>query len=267
MPGDELAGRIVLITGASRGLGRGMAVEAARRGARVYVTARQPHSSDQAVAEAARAGGTVTAVRCDLTSPADLVGLVDAVLQDAGRIDALVNNAAHLQFEGIDVLAPEAWDATIAVNLTAPWRLAQLVLPGMRARDSGHVINISSAAAVHPAGPPFAPRAVKSVPYGVVKAGLDRMTTGLAQELRDCGVAVCALSPTTSIPTDGALAACGGDMSMFDSEPSWTMSVACALMLGSEPARYAGRRVMSLEVLAEHGVTPPAIVRAAPTSS
>jgi citronellol/citronellal dehydrogenase len=141
------------------------------------------------------------------------------------------------------------------VQVRAPFELAQLVLPGMRARSWGVIVNISSKGAIHPAGPPFAPGPGTTV-YGMVKAALERFTTGLAAEVHADNVRVNALSPTSIVPTPGAV-----HHNLLTperqrlAEPADVMASA-ALALVTDPPALTGRIAYSQQLLWELGLGP-----------
>jgi len=204
--------KVVLVTGASRGIGEAIAKRFAASGAAVAISARTKEEGDHplagSLASTAAAirqqGGTVLAVVADLARAADRRRLVDTVQSELGAIDVLVNNAAVTYFEPVADFPEKHYDLMFAVQVRAPFELTQLVLPGMRARHSGWILNISSRAAVHPQGPPYTSRLGSTV-YGMCKAALERFTTGLAAEVYGDGVAVNVLSPSGLVPTPGVV--------------------------------------------------------------
>lgn len=184
------AGRVWIITGASRGLGLALAKELARRGDALVICARGEEGLNRAARELRALGGSVHAVAGDVADP-DLAGrLVDAALGRFHRIDALVNNASLL---GPSPLPPlkdyplDALEQVFAANVLAPLRLAQRVLPEMIAGGRGLIVNISSDAAV--GGYPGWGG------YGASKAALDLITHTLANELAGTGVRAIAIDP------------------------------------------------------------------------
>ncbi len=195
-----LAGKVAVITGASRGIGDALARRYAMEGAKVVVAARTvgegdhylPGSINQTVADIRAAGGEAIAVKADLANAEDRQGLVDATMSAYGAIDILVNNAAITYFIPVADFPEKRFQLMMEVQVWAPFELAQLVLPGMKERGSGWILNVSSHAALHPE---------KSVPgrggtvYGMCKAALERFTTGLAQEVFDDGIGVNVISP------------------------------------------------------------------------
>ena len=164
----RLAGRRVLLTGASRGIGAALADAFAARGAELLLVAR---ASEQLDAVAARTGGT--AFPCDLSDLSSLPGLADRV----GPVDVLVNNAGVSGVGWFVDRTMEEIDQVLTVNLLAPVHLCRLVLPGMLERGRGQVVNLSSMAGV------FAPPGLTT--YGASKAGLSHFTAGLRADLRD----------------------------------------------------------------------------------
>lgn len=194
-------GRVAIVTGGSRGIGRAICLGLAAEGYRVVVAART-EADAAAESEFARhaagtihdtartitaSGGTALALRCDLTSAADIATLVATTLERLGRVDVLVSNA------GIDCEAPvpeldvDLLDRCLAVNVRAPLLLCKHVLPGMVARRSGSIIGVTSGAARG-----YRPGRVG---YSMSKAALERMFLSLAEEVRPHGIAVNLLSP------------------------------------------------------------------------
>jgi citronellol/citronellal dehydrogenase len=214
--GRPLDGRIALITGASRGIGAALAVHFARAGATVALTARTDQSSGAAsklpgslaetVAAVENVGGRAFAYPGDLSEPGERAAIVEAALGRLGGVDVLVNNAAVTYFEPVSRMAESRLELMLEVQVRAPLDLARRVLPGMRTRRVGWILNISSLAARHPEGPPYPPWAAAGGLYGACKAALERLTTGLAAEVVDDNVAVNALAPAGVVPTPGAVA-------------------------------------------------------------
>jgi len=180
---------VVLITGASRGLGRETAKLFARRGAPLILTARDAAALEQAASEL-RAITAVVALAGDVADAAHAERLVQDGLSRFGRIDALVNNASTIGPSPMPALEDYPLDAlaqVLQVNAVAPLRLAQLVLPGMRERGSGVILNITSDAGVQ-AYPGWGG-------YGASKAALEHLSRTLAAELEGSGVRVYVVDP------------------------------------------------------------------------
>jgi NAD(P)-dependent dehydrogenase (short-subunit alcohol dehydrogenase family) len=179
--------QVAVITGASRGLGLEVARTFAERGARLVVVARSRHALDEAAAELARRT-EVEAVAADVSEDAERV--IETAIRRFGRVDILVNNASELGPSPMPQLADLHWrdfERVLRVNVLAPLHLAQLVLPGMRARRHGVIINVSSDAGVE-AYPGWGG-------YGASKAALEHVTRTLAAELEGSGVRVYAIDP------------------------------------------------------------------------
>jgi NAD(P)-dependent dehydrogenase (short-subunit alcohol dehydrogenase family) len=186
----KLQGRIALVTGASRGLGRATALAFAREGADLSLCARGGPALDAVAAECRAQGARVLAVAADIADDAGRERLVALTLDRFGRVDVLVNNASTLGPTPLPLLAdtdPEAFEEVLRVNLTAPFRLARALVGGMLLRGSGLVVNVSSDAAV--TGYPGWGA------YSAAKAGLDGLTRVWAAELAGSGVAVVSVDP------------------------------------------------------------------------
>jgi NAD(P)-dependent dehydrogenase (short-subunit alcohol dehydrogenase family) len=195
-----LRGQVAVVTGASRGIGEAIALRYAMEGARVVVAARTVEETGQhlpgtitATVERIRAaGGEALAVRTDLARPEDRHELIRQAEAAFGAVDILVNNAAITYFMPVAEFTERRFQLMLEVQVRAPFELAQLVLPGMKARGGGWILNISSHAAIHP--DKTQPGRGGTV-YGMCKAALERFTTGLAQEVYEDSIGVNVISP------------------------------------------------------------------------
>ena len=184
----ELKDRVALVTGASRGIGKAVALALSAAGADVAVNYRARGEEAEAVADAMRKnGGQAAAFAADVSVRAAVEGMVREVEGRFGAIDILVNNAGMAEQRGLDDLTEEDFDRTVAVNLKSVFLCTQAVLPGMRARHWGRIVNISSIAARGAGG--------VSVVYNASKAGLEGLTRGYAARLAPEGVTVNAIAP------------------------------------------------------------------------
>ena len=187
----DLAGRVALVTGASRGIGRAiaLALAGAGAGADVVVNCRERGRSAEETADAVRAEGRrARAIAADVADARAVEGMVRSAEAELGPVDLLVNNAGVAIPRDLDGLTEEDFDRTLAVNLKGAFFCTRAVLPGMRARRWGRIVNISSAAA-RGAG-------VIGAHYNASKAGLEGLTRGYAARLVRDGVTVNAVSPS-----------------------------------------------------------------------
>ena len=177
--------KIAIVTGASRGIGKAIALAFAREGAKVVICGRKQESL---VEVAKQAPGNIFAAVCHVGRAEELQRLVDSTTAQFGRIDVLVNNAATNIAQG-PVLAStdQQFDKMVEVNLKAAFRLMQLVAPGMCLRGSGSIINIASIAGLRPQ--------FEGMLYSMTKAALIMMTQSYALELGPKGVRVNAIAP------------------------------------------------------------------------
>jgi len=188
-------------------------VRLAMEGARVVCTARTAEEGDSrlpgtlndTIRRIRAAGGEATFVKADLSIREDRERLVeDAVAAFGGSIDILVNNAAVTFFIPIETFPERRFDLMMEVQVWASVHLAQLVLPGMRAKQAGAIVSISSPAAIHPVQP-YGGRVPGGTVYGMCKAALERFSTGLAMEVYNDNIAVNAISPGL-VATPGVMA-------------------------------------------------------------
>jgi NAD(P)-dependent dehydrogenase (short-subunit alcohol dehydrogenase family) len=194
-----LDGKVVIVSGASRGIGKGLAVGLAEAGAQVVCSARSvvegegplPGTIHSTVAAIEAVGGDGFAVRCDIGNEDDITNLIDATVAHYGRVDALVNNAmAPTRAEFAESTA-EQWDESMRINVKSLYLTAKAVMPVMAAQGGGSIINISSGAA-DPAVVGLPPGYLT---YSVAKAALERFSSALADEVAPLGIAVNALRP------------------------------------------------------------------------
>lgn len=184
----DLQGKVALVTGGGRGIGRAAALELARRGADVAVAARSKREIDSVAAEIQQLGRQAAAFTVDLVQKDAAKALVNQVTSALGPISILVNNAAVVgPFGATWEVDPDEWEQALLVNLSAPFRLAHAVLLSMIEQGWGRIINVSSGAARNPME--------RAGTYSASKAGLDLLTRQLGLELEGTGVAAISIYP------------------------------------------------------------------------
>jgi 3-oxoacyl-[acyl-carrier protein] reductase len=189
-----LTGRVALVTGGSRGIGSAVARVLAEAGADVAVNYREGAREAEQVAAAIRAAGRrAFAVGADVSDGVAVAGMLRTVEATLGPVDVLVNNAGMAIIRSVDELTEAEFDLTLAVNLKSAFLCTQAVLPGMRARRWGRIVNISSGAARGAGG--------IGVHYNASKAGMEGLTRGYAARLVKAGITVNAVAPSL-IDTD-----------------------------------------------------------------
>lgn len=249
----ELRDRVALITGASRGVGRAVAIALAQAGADVACAARAtddsplklPGTIDDTVRQVQAAGRRGLAVPTNLASEVDVERMVRQTVDHFGRIDILINNAA-ITFPGDLELPMKRYDLIMAVNLRAALQATQLVADGMKRRHEGAIINVSSAAGQQPFPGLMA--------YGMSKAAMERMTVDVATQLRPYSVAVNTFRIDVPVASEGFVANLP-DIDHDDWEPTEVPAEGIVWML-RQPPDYTGHNVGMVELRTAHGIMP-----------
>jgi NAD(P)-dependent dehydrogenase (short-subunit alcohol dehydrogenase family) len=244
-----LEGRVAVVTGASQGVGRGVARELAQSGAAVFVTGRS-------VEDGARLDGRIIGIRCDHSDDAQVSGAFDRVLRQAGGIDILVNNVwggyERMIENGVFTWGRPfweqplwRWDAMFAAGVRAHYYASQLAAPSMVARGRGLIVNISTWAAQ---------KRIANVAYGVSKAATDKMTADMAAELKAHGVTAVCLYPGLVRTEKVMQAAQWLDMSNSES-PEFTGRAIAALAGDPDVIRHTGKVIVVASLAREYGFT------------
>ena len=255
-----LAGKVAVVTGASRGIGEAIAIRYAMEGAKVVVSARTveegdhmlPGSINSVVKRIKDAGGEAMAVRADLASHDDREALIKASQDAYGAVDILVNNAAITYFIPVEQFPEKRMKLMFEVQVFGPFHLAQLVLPGMQAKKSGWILNISSHAALHPA---LTSPGRGGTVYGMCKAALERFTTGMAAEVNRDNIGVNVISPglvaTPGVMHHGLVTEANKDTVT----PVEHMAEACLRLVYGDPSKLSGRITYAADMLKEFNLT------------
>lgn len=185
---DRLDGRVALVTGGSRGIGRAACIALAARGASVAVHYRsRAEDAEQVVAIIRDHGGMAASFHADLEDPAAPDALVQAVVAQFGQVDILVNNAGEMTRSAVEAMDDAMWEQSINLNLTATFRCCRACIPGMKARGWGRIINVTSQAAIT--------GSINHAHYAAAKSGMIGFTHSLAKELGPTGITVNLVAP------------------------------------------------------------------------
>ena len=184
----ELRGKVAVITGSSRGIGKGIALRLAREGMYVVITSNVPTEVEQTAAEFEQLGLPVLALTADLGEPPAVRRLIDATVTAFGTVDLLVNNAADLRRRHVFDVDEALLDAEVAINIKAPYLAAQFAAEAMRDRGThGSIIQISSVGGLRAHW--------RALPYDMTKGAIDALTRAMANELAPFGIRVNAIGP------------------------------------------------------------------------
>jgi len=266
-PNGTMKGKVALVTGASRGIGEAIAARFAMEGAKVVVSARTasegesklPGTLADTVERLKRAGADAVFIKADLAQAREREMLIEKATAAFGPVDILVNNAAITFFAPVADFTEKRFKLMQEVQVYAPFHLSQLVLPSMKAKKQGWIVNISSGAGIHPK-PPYPPGVRGGTVYGMCKAALERFTTGLASEVQGDGIAVNVVSPglvaTPGVAIHGLITEATKDRVQpieYIAEAVYRLSVA-------DPNTMTGRIDYAEPLLKELGVKPSELI-------
>ena len=184
---NGLEAKVAVITGGGTGIGRGVALALGSLGARVVVCGRREGRLEETIQAIKDAGGEALAVRADVSSLQDIERLVDTALQQFGKIDILINNAAVFKSAPAHQVELESWDKMMGINLRGPFLLMRQVLPHMQSQQSGHIINISSESALNYYS--------NDTVYGLTKHALNDLGEYIQRENQDFNIRVNTICP------------------------------------------------------------------------
>jgi NAD(P)-dependent dehydrogenase (short-subunit alcohol dehydrogenase family) len=252
-------GKVALVTGGSRGLGKSVAKRFAAEGATVAITARtldpDPKyvgSLRETIEEIETSGGKAVAIQADLSQTEDRERVMAEVVEQVGAPDILVNNAAVTFLRPLDEFPEKRARLMLEMHVLAPLHFTQLALPGMRERGRGWVLNMVSLAGDRPEGPPWDEFDVSAGfgMYGICKAALIRQTLAFAAELYADGIAVNAAAPSKPVRTEGAATL---DLAKEDTEDISLVTETAFILCTGDPATMTGKIAHTQPFLEELG--------------
>jgi citronellol/citronellal dehydrogenase len=250
-----LAGKTLFITGASRGIGKAIGLRAARDGANVVIAAKtaEPHPKlpgtiHTAAEEMEAAGGRALAVQCDIREEEQVEEAIGKAVETFGGLDVLVNNASAIFLAGTVETPMKRYDLMHQVNARGTYLCSQKAIPHLAQSENPHILNLSPPLSLEPKW--FAPH----VAYTMAKYGMSLCVLGMAEELRERGIAVNALWPRTVIRT-AALAMLGGAVPEERTRKPAIMADAAHAVLTRPAGDCTGNFFIDDEVLAQEGVT------------
>jgi citronellol/citronellal dehydrogenase len=239
---------VAVVTGASRGIGKAIAIALAREGARVVVAARTrmelpsiDGTIEATTEEIRKSGGRALAIKTDITKDKSVALMVEKTLLEWGRIDILVNNAATNFPAAFSEILQKNWDRIMDVNLRGMVLCTRAVMPAMMKQRRGHIINISSIVTQQLRHEPFT-----GIAYDVSKAAVNRFTLGLADELKQYGIAVNALMPGNTESEGWAYLNPDIDRSGWDRPDIWGNFAARVAVC--DPSTFTGKLLLKQDL-------------------
>ena len=252
----SLSGKTLFITGASRGIGREIALKAAADGANIVIAAKsaEPHPKLEGTifsvaAEVEAAGGKALALQLDVRDEQAVAAAMARAAEHFGGIDALVNNAGAIKLVGVEKLEPKRFDLMYQINTRAVMVCSQAALPYLKQSASGHILNLS---------PPLnldAKWFAQHGPYTVTKYGMSMLTLGMSEEFKKYGISVNSLWPKTMIATAAIEFELGSRDAFKRARTPAIMADAAHAILSSEGRSLTGRLLIDEDILRERGVS------------
>lgn len=249
----RLAGRVAVVTGASRGIGKAVAIALAKEGADLVIASKSLDETDPRLPGTLRdvqqeieaLGRKCLAVKCDVRYVEQCQAVAEEAGRVFGRIDIVVNNAGAFWWHDIDETPEKKWELVMGVNAKGPFFLTQACLPWMQKNRWGHVVNMSPPVKVE--------QSAHKIAYMISKFGMTLLAHGLAEEQRDNNIGAVALWPVTIIESFASINAGLGGPEMW--RKADILADATLAIVTSEPTRFSGRALLDEEVLRETGVT------------
>lgn len=251
----SLSGKTLFITGASRGIGREIALKAAADGANIVIAAKsaEPHPKLEGTifsvaAEVEAAGGKALALQLDVRDEQAVAAAMAQAAEHFGGIDALVNNAGAIKLVGVEKLEPKRFDLMYQINTRAVMVCSQAALPYLKQSAGGHILNLS---------PPLnldAKWFAQHGPYTVTKYGMSMLTLGMSEEFKKYGISVNSLWPKTMIATAAIEFELGSRDAFKRARTPAIMADAAHAILSSEGRSISGRLLIDEDILRERGV-------------
>ena len=251
----SLHGKTLFITGASRGIGREIALRAARDGANIVIGAKsdQPHPKlagtiHSVAAEVEAAGGQALALQLDVRDESAVKAAMAQAAERFGGIDALINNAGAIRLQGVEHLEPKRYDLMFQINTRAVMVCSQAALPYLKQSANGHILSLSPPLNLDPKW--FA----QYGPYTTTKYGMSMLTLGMSEEFKKYGISVNALWPRTVIATTAIEYELGGQQVFKQARTPTIMADAAHAILSSQERSLTGRLLIDEDILRERGV-------------
>ena len=252
----SLRDKTLFITGASRGIGREIALRAARDGANVVIAAKseQPHPKlagtiHSVAAEVEAAGGRALALRLDVRDELAVRAAMQRAAEHFGGLDALINNAGAIRLQGVENLEPKRFDLMFQINTRAVMVCSQVALPYLKKSANPHILSLSPPLNLDPKW--FA----QYGPYTTTKYGMSMLTLGMSEEFKKYGISVNALWPRTVIATAAIEHELGGPQIFKQARTPAIMADAAHAILTSPARSLTGRLLVDEDLLRERGTT------------
>ena len=252
----SLSGKTLFITGASRGIGREIALKAAADGANIVIAAKsaEPHPKLEGTifsvaAEVEAAGGKALALQLDVRDEQAVAAAMAQAAEHFGGIDALVNNAGAIKLVGVEKLEPKRFDLMYQINTRAVMVCSQAALPYLKQSAGGHILNLS---------PPLnldAKWFAQHGPYTVTKYGMSMLTLGMSEEFKKYGISVNSLWPKTMIATAAIEFELGSRDAFKRARTPAIMADAAHAILASQGRSITGRLLIDEDILREQGAS------------